>query len=215
MEKISEKTLLFGGTDKKTVLLLPVDRQEMGDGETYFEMLQEQTKVPFSLVLYRIDDWNRELSPWQAPPVYGKEPFAGEAEQTLKILMKETETFLSDKTVLIGGYSLAGFFALWAAYQTELFTGVAAVSPSVWYPGWMEYITANPVKAKTVYLSLGEKEERAKNTVLSTVGDCIRLQHDQLKNAGVLTTLEWNPGGHFQDPMARTVRGFVWLLEMI
>ena len=129
--------------------------------------------------------------------------------------MKETETFLSDKTVLIGGYSLAGFFALWAAYQTELFTGVAAVSPSVWYPGWMEYITANPVKAKTVYLSLGEKEERAKNTVLSTVGDCIRLQHDQLKNAGVLTTLEWNPGGHFQDPMARTVRGFVWLLEMI
>lgn len=215
MEKISEKTLLFGGTDKKTVLLLPVDRQEMGDGETYFEMLQEQTKVPFSLVLYRIDDWNRELSPWQAPPVYGKEPFAGEAEQTLKILMKETETFLSDKTVLIGGYSLAGFFALWAAYQTELFTGVAAVSPSVWYPGWMEYITANPVKAKTVYLSLGEKEERAKNTVLSTVGDCIRLQHDQLKNAGVLTTLEWNSGGHFQDPMARTVRGFVWLLEMI
>lgn len=215
MEKISEKTLLFGGTDKKTVLLLPVDRQEMGDGETYFEMLQEQTKVPFSLVLYRIDDWNRELSPWQAPPVYGKEPFAGEAEQTLKILMKETETFLSDKTVLIGGYSLAGFFALWAAYQTELFTGVAAVSPSVWYPSWMEYITANPVKAKTVYLSLGEKEERAKNTVLSTVGDCIRLQHDQLKNAGVLTTLEWNPGGHFQDPMARTVRGFVWLLEMI
>lgn len=215
MEKISEKTLLFGGTDKKTVLLLPVDRQEMGDGETYFEMLQEQTKIPFSLVLYRIDDWNRELSPWQAPPVYGNEPFAGEAEQTLKILMKETETFLSDKTVLIGGYSLAGFFALWAAYQTELFTGAAAVSPSVWYPGWMEYITANPVKAKTVYLSLGEKEERAKNTVLSTVGDCIRLQHDQLKNAGVLTTLEWNPGGHFQDPMARTVRGFVWLLEMI
>ena len=215
MEQIGERTFLYGGADERTVLLLPVDRRETGEGEAYFEMLRERTKTPFSLALYRIDDWDRELSPWPAPPVYGKEDFAGEAEQTLKTLIRETEALLTDKTVLIGGYSLAGFFALWSAYRTELFAGAAAVSPSVWYPGWTDYITANRAKAKAVYLSLGEKEERAKNPVLSTVGACIRLQYERLKRDGVLTALEWNPGGHFQDPLARTVRGFIWLLEKI
>ena len=35
------------------------------------------------------------------------------------------------KTYHIGGYSLAGLFALWAAYRTDAFSGTAAASPSV------------------------------------------------------------------------------------
>ena len=37
--------------------------------------------------------------------------------------------------IILGGYSLAGLFALWASTQTDLFYGVAAASPSVWFPG--------------------------------------------------------------------------------
>lgn len=33
-----------------------------------------------------------------------------------------------DRTYIIGGYSLAGLFALWAAYQTDVFCAVAAAS---------------------------------------------------------------------------------------
>lgn len=43
------------------------------------------------------------------------------------------------KTYYLGGYSLAGLFSLWAAYQTNLFAGIAAASPSVWFPGFLDY----------------------------------------------------------------------------
>ena len=62
------------------------------------------------------------------------------------------------KTYYIGGYSLAGLFALWTAYQTDIFKGVAA-SPSVWFPGFAEYMKKNEIKTDTVYLSLGDGEE--------------------------------------------------------
>ena len=37
----------------------------------------------------QVEDWNRDLSPWEAPPVLGKEEFGGRAEETLQEL-KET-----------------------------------------------------------------------------------------------------------------------------
>lgn len=215
MEKIGERLLVYGNTDAETILLMPMDLREMQDAPFYEQMLSDQAKIPFSLLLYRIDDWNMELSPWPAPPVYGKEPFSGGAEQTLETIRKEADSFFQNRNVLIGGYSLAGFFALWAAYQTDLFTGVAAVSPSLWYPGWIPYAEANPIRAKAVYLSLGEREEKTKHPVLSAVGDGVRRQEELLKKSGVLTTLEWNPGGHFQDPVQRTVKGFLWLLNTL
>ena len=147
MEKIGERLLVYGSTDAENILLMPMDLREMEDAPLYEQMLSDRAQVPFSLLLYRIDDWNRELSPWPAPPVYGKEPFSGEAEQTLETIRKEADSFFQSRNVLIGGYSLAGFFALWAAYQTDLFTGVAAVSPSLWYPGWIPYAEGNSVRA--------------------------------------------------------------------
>ena len=33
-----------------------------------------------------MEDWNRELSPWEAPPVFGKVPFGGGAEDTLRFV---------------------------------------------------------------------------------------------------------------------------------
>lgn len=78
--------------------------------------------------------------------------------------------------LILGGYSLAGLFALWSAYQTDLFSGIVAASPSVWYPDWMEYAQANQVKTSALYLSLGDREERTRNLIMSAVGDNIRKQ---------------------------------------
>ena len=108
------------------------------------------------------------------------------------------------------GYSLAGLFALWAATKTELFQGIAAASPSVWFPGWLDYVREHPIRAVRVYLSLRDREERAKNAVMASVGDCIREQYALLQNS-CSATLEWNPGGHFQDPEERTARAFRWI----
>jgi predicted alpha/beta superfamily hydrolase len=109
------------------------------------------------------------------------------------------------------GYSLAGLFALWGGYQTGVFAGVAGVSPSVWYPGWREYAAAHQVKTGSVYLSLGQKEEKTRNKVMAFVGDAIREQYALLQWRGIESVLEWNPGNHFVDSDVRMAKGLAWL----
>ena len=106
----------------------------------------------------------------------------------------------------LGGYSLAGLFALWAAYQTDLFQGIAAVSPSVWFPEWEQYIRAHEIRAEYIYLSLGEKETKTRNQVMAKVGEMIELQHERLLESAVCRecVMEWNPGNHFVDSDKRT-----------
>ena len=117
-----------------------------------------------------------------------------------------------DKTYIIGGYSLAGLFALWAVYQTDVFKGAAAASPSVWFPGFVEYMRGNRILTGSVYLSLGDREEKTRNPVMAAVGERIREAYTLLKDRGINTTLEWNQGNHFWDADIRTAKAFAWVM---
>ena len=64
-----------------------------------------------------------------------------------------------------------------------------------------------------IYLSLGDREEKAKNQIMKQVGDAIRTQAEILKEQNIMSTLEWNAGGHFQDSGKRTAKGFLWCIE--
>ena len=116
----------------------------------------------------QVKNWNDDLSPWPAPPVWGKQGFVGRAGNTLAWLEQavpgicQQYSIKEDCKVILGGYSLAGLFALWAATQTDALFGVAAASPSVWFPGWPEYEAAHPIQTQRVYLSLGDREEHTK-----------------------------------------------------
>ena len=48
---------------------------------------------------------------------------------------------------------------------------------------------------------------------MKQVGDVVRLQHEQLKKAGIATALEWNEGNHFQDSEKRLAKGIAWVLK--
>ena len=113
----------------------------------------------------------------------------------------------------LGGYSIGALFALWTAYQTDVFSGVAAASPSLWYPDFIEYMEENKILTDAVYLSIGTKEEAIRNRVMSRVGDGIRAADEILSREGILKTFEWNQGKHFQDQEKRTAMGFAWLLK--
>ena len=77
----------------------------------------------------------------------------------------------------LAGYSLAGLFALWAAYECDIFSGIACCSGSLWFKDWDIYMREHTLKRKcSVYLSLGGKEEKTKNAVMATVGDRTREQ---------------------------------------
>ena len=71
----------------------------------------------------------------------------------------------------------------------------------------------NEIKTDTVYLSLGDREEKARNPVMATVGDRIREAHVLLNERGVNCILEWNEGNHFRDADLRTARAFAWTLN--
>ena len=167
-----------------------------------------------------VESWNDALSPWEAPAVRGTQGFGGKAAGTLHFLTEQVIPTLTRQVplpenvkLILGGYSLAGLFALWASTQTDLFYGVAAASPSVWFPGWMEFEQQQPIQAQHIYLSLGDKEERTKNAVMAAVGDHIRTLHSRLTARGADCTLEWNSGGHFKDADLRTARAFRWAME--
>ena len=166
------------------------------------------------------ESWNDALSPWEAPAVWGKQGFGGKAGDTLRFLTEQVIPTLEQQfrlpknvKIILGGYSLAGLFALWVSTQTDLFYGVAAASPSVWFPGWMEFEQQHPMQTQRVYLSLGDKEERTKNTVMAAVGDGIRALHSRLTARSTDCTLEWNSGGHFKDADLRTAKAFRWAME--
>lgn len=230
--QIGGKTCYIYDCGSSDVLLIqPVDDHDIEVLDSEVEEIRRLAGgAGFTLAAFKVDDWNADLSPWEAPPVFGSEGFAGGADATLKYVKDQLipelkggsyalQHGLTDSKsvgpVFIGGYSLAGFFALWAAYQTDLFSGVAAASPSVWFPGWIGHAENNAVKAGKVYLSLGDKEEKTRNPVMRTVGDNIRRQYELLQAdpACEKCILEMNQGNHFKEPDIRTAKGFAWLLQ--
>ena len=179
-----------------------------------------QSSWNFLFAAIPVESWNDELSPWEAPAVWGKESFGGNAADTLRFLTEQVVPTLKQQLnlpenvkIILGGYSLAGLFALWASTQTNLFYGVAAASPSVWFPDWMEFEQQRPIQTQHIYLSLGDKEEHTKNAVMAVVGDNIRTLHSQLIARGADCTFEWNSGGHFKDADLRTAKAFRWTME--
>ena len=205
------KTYEFGNADSNIVLIQPVDDHDLEGIENEFAEISSSCDMYVRLIAVRINNWNNDLSPWEAPAVFGKENFGGSAAKTLSELV----TLCKDKgkRYFIGGYSLAGLFALWAAYQTDIFKGVAAASPSMWFPGFADYMKKNELHTNTVYLSLGDREEKARNPVMATVGDRIREAEALLKEKGVDSILEWNEGNHFKDADIRTAKAFAWVLN--
>lgn len=161
------------------------------------------------------NDWNQNLSPWPADPVFRKTPpFGGGADAYF-------DTFLPDLTTALEthpgrhwlcGYSLAGLFALYICSKHNLFDGCVSASGSLWYPEWISWLEANPIQCRHVYLSLGDKEKNTKHPLMKTVEDKTR-RCESIISAYAETVFELNEGGHFADENARLSKGLRWLSE--
>ena len=229
MRKITEGTVSFavqtyGDPDADTLLVQMVDDHDLSVIDSEIAYIRELTGGKnFCLKAVRVHDWNKDLSPWPAPAVFGNEDFGDGAEATLGFLLDKVLPAQNDdagadsagpkKRIFIGGYSLAGLFALWAGCQTDRFAGIAAASPSVWFPGFISYLQEHMIRARAVYLSLGDREEKTRNPVMAQVGSAIREAESILKDAGKDCILEWNKGNHFKEPDLRTAKAFAWLMN--
>lgn len=217
-----KKCILYLNEDTEYILIQPVDENDISVLDSEVKHIEENADRNFSLVAFKIEDWNSELTPWEMSLLRGKGNFGDGATRTLEFIKNDLILAVSEyinienKEIkyILGGYSLAGLFSLWSGYQTDIFEGIAAVSPSVWYKGWIEYVAAGKPLSEKIYLSLGDTEEKTKHQILSKIGDNIRKQHEILeKSENVKTVLEWNEGNHFQNPDIRTAKGFLWVMN--
>lgn len=160
-------------------------------------------------------DWNRELSPWPAPRAFrGGEDFGGGGAAFLDALTgqiipgMETHFGLMPARRTIAGYSLAGLFALWSVFETDLFDQALSVSGSLWFDGFSEFMDSHTQHhgVKFVYLSVGDREKNARSPRMAAVEDCTRQAAELLRRRGISTAFELNRGGHFDDVPGRIAR---------
>lgn len=195
----------------QSVLIQLIDKRNIETMEQEIMLIREHSKTDFCFMAFVVDSWNIDLSPWNASAVFGNEDFGNGAKHTLSEILQYVNN--SEKNYYLGGYSLAGLFALWTAYQTDKFSGITAVSPSIWFPNFLSFMSEHKPLTNNIYLSLGDKEEKTKNTIMSQVGNDIREGYEILKESHINCTLEWNQGNHFKEPELRMAKGFAWLLQ--
>ena len=217
----SRLCMVYAMPEPRCLVLTTLGAHERKDFEMLAQMITKQTSVPFVLAAFTISDWETELAPWADSALSQRPEVGTQAGATLDFvanaLLPELQGLYGSLPVILGGSSLAGLFALWAAYQQPLFAVVAAASPSVWIRGWVPFAQSRTLLTPNVYLSLGVKEEKTRNSALAQVGDNIRAYHDLLTHSlgEEHTALVWHNGGHFTDCTLRLAQALVWCLNRI
>ena len=192
-----------------------------GDGEGIYKELQNMGCTFFNLFVVGNIDWNHDMSPWYMPSIYSKEKsFSDGADDYLRLLIDEILPKANEMIegepgfTGIAGYSLAGLFAIYAMYKTDVFDKVASMSGSLWFYDFMEYCKRNDFRKlpDKIYFSLGDKEANTSNPILKTVEDNTRELSEYFKNIGSEVIFELNKGNHFTDTVLRSAKGIKAIL---
>ncbi len=192
------------------------------EGRQVFQALQDAGAPAFTLVTVSDLDWDHDMVPWDCPVAFrNAQPFIGGAGNYLRLLIGEimprAEKELPAPPLWrgIAGYSLAGLFAVYALYQTDVFSRAASMSGSLWFPGMKEYVFSHEGKQPPdcVYFSLGDKENRTRNPFLKTVRQNTEEIEAFYQSRGVDTAFQLNPGNHYDCVAGRTAAGIAWILS--
>ena len=192
------------------------------EGRKVYEAAQATGCPPFTLVAISDLDWNHDMVPWDSPPAFkNAEPCTGGADDYLRLLTREIIP-TAEKELPgvpswrgIAGYSLAGLFALYAIYRTDLFSRIGSMSGSLWFPGMKDYIFSRESKRwpDCVYFSLGDKESKTRNPILRSVRQSTEEIQAFYQDKGIDTVFQLNPGNHYDHAAERTAAGIAWMLS--
>lgn len=192
------------------------------EGQKVFEATQASGGQLFTLVAISDLDWNHDMVPWDSPPAFkNADPCTGGADEYLRLLTEKIIPTAEKKITGvprwrgIAGYSLAGLFALYSIYQTDVFSRVGSMSGSLWFPGMKEYIFSHEPKRRPdcMYFSLGDKESKTRNPVLKIVQQNTEEIQAFYHDKGIDTVFQLNPGNHYNHAAERTAAGIVWMLN--
>lgn len=171
-------------------------------------------------------NWNNEMTPWYSEKINEKgEEFLGKADEYIQIMLNEIipkvknyierDLEVKIKYYIISGYSLAGLFAIYASYKTNIFSKIVSASGSLWFPKFVDFVKENKISSNVekIYFSLGNKESKVKNQILASVEKNTKEIEEIYKNQGIKTIYVENEGNHFKDAPLRLAKGIKWILE--
>ena len=216
--KLSEVKSSEGKSSSPLLILHCFSEEE----EAVVKLLQGQEYFSFPLLCINNLEWQKDMCPWDSPALLNKEKdFIGGADEYLFLLEKEiipkAVEILGEepRCYALAGYSLAGLFALYAAYRSSLFSRIASVSGSLWYPDFVSFAKEREMLSKTekLYLSLGTEEAKTKHAVLSTIESKTRELVEYYQSSGYCVNFEQNPGNHFCEVEQRIEKGIRWIME--
>ena len=192
-----------------------------GDGASVIQAMQETDTPDCSLLVVSDLNWDHDMCPWECPALSKNDtPCTGGADEYLGLLL--SEILPKAKEMLVGqpaftaitGYSLAGLFALYALYRCEEFDRAASMSGSLWFPDFTDYVFKHEMlrKPEKLYLSLGDKEARTRQTLLKTVQHNTEAITEHYRSQGIDVIFEMNEGNHFKEPALRSAKGIIAIL---
>lgn len=183
------------------------DDLEAGDGVA--ALLEA---LPLNIAIVDPGQWTDALSPWPEPALNEKmKDFGGRGSELISdywnsiIPRAEQLAGIKPPFRVIAGYSLAGLWGIYAGWESGLFERVAAASASLWYEGFLDYLrTKTPaVSLRRIQLSLGDREEKAKNPRLARIGAATLEAKEIMNEKGVAAELVMTEGGHFNNAASR------------
>ena len=179
------------------------------------------TAENFALVFVEGLDWNSDTTPWPAKGVFKEGDFDGKADDYLKVLteklvpMAEKELRLDNPKRGIAGYSLGGLLAIYSLLVTDKFSLAASMSGSLWYDDFLEFLREHrPLQTpERVYLSLGDKEKKTKNSRMAKVETATQETKAYFEALCPHVIFELNNGNHFVDVEKRIAAGLNFILR--
>lgn len=195
------------------VIIWPIMIHELSQmEEAYRRIADEIGEVAFSIYPLVADCWNADLSPWEFHE--GNKDFAGHGKLFFEKIMAVCEKVSEEKAgvkIVLGGYSLAGLFSLWAGYESDCFHGIVSCSGSLWFPDFVDRYHSKPINAQTVYMSLGDREKRCRDRMMAEIEKRTLMLYDELPCDDKMMVME--RGNHFTECMDRMIRGYIWILS--
>ena len=79
--------LEYGDSAARVRLVQPVGQHELPLIEDEIVLIGQMTDRPFRYLAVQVENWNRDLSPWPAPAVFGDEDFGDGAEALLEEIL--------------------------------------------------------------------------------------------------------------------------------
>lgn len=195
------------------------------EGKEVFDKCSKLKCENFILVVLSNLNWNNDMSPWFAPKLNEyNEDFLGKADEYIKVLLDKiipmVKSYIEDLNIkinyyAIAGYSLAGLFAVYSGYKTNIFKRIVSASGSFWFPKFMDFVKENKINSKVekIYFSLGNRESKVKNQVLKTVEENTKELEKIYRFQGIKTIYEETKGNHFNDATLRIAKGIKWILD--